>query len=110
MDYYTEESIDLLCAYLFVHPEPYEPPKYYFLNKKNILDFRHQFLSLNILKRSLISGFMRFIHLLANFDFKTQAITINLNNEFKSKKFYKQLNIRNDFNKKNTFSFVYLRR
>jgi U3 small nucleolar RNA-associated protein 22 len=27
LDYYNEEAIDLLCAYLFVHPEPFEAPK-----------------------------------------------------------------------------------
>ena len=27
LDHYNEEAIDLLCAYLFVHPAPFEAPK-----------------------------------------------------------------------------------
>ena len=85
LDLYNEEAIDLLCAYLFVHPEPFEPPRYYIIIK-NVRNNRAFFNSL-IPYSSIAVGFIRFISLLSNFDFKTQPIIINFNNEFKSKSY-----------------------
>lgn len=76
LDYFHEEAIDLICAYLFVHPEPYKSPN------------------------SILTGFVRFIELMATFDWKNQPLIININNEFKKEDLVDiQLNFQNNRNK-----------
>lgn len=58
LDYFEEEAIDLMCAYFFVNPHAYEAPK------------------------SVITGFVRFLEFISNFDWKNQMMLINFNNEF----------------------------
>lgn len=57
-DYFEEEAIDLICAYLFVNPQTtVEQPK------------------------SILSGFVRFLDTMASFDWKNQFLIVNFNNE-----------------------------
>ncbi|XP_004428412.1 PREDICTED: nucleolar protein 6 [Ceratotherium simum simum] len=53
----TDESLDLVAAALFLHPEPFTPPS------------------------SPQVGFLRFLFLVSTFDWKNNPLIINLNNE-----------------------------
>ncbi|KAG8505889.1 Nucleolar protein 6 [Galemys pyrenaicus] len=53
----TDESLDLVTAALFLHPEPFTPPS------------------------SLQVGFLRFLFLVSTFDWKNTPLIVNLNNE-----------------------------
>jgi hypothetical protein len=52
-DYIHEVVVELLCAYLFVSPFPYQPPETAFV------------------------GFLRFIHLVANHEWKDTPLYVN---------------------------------
>nr|XP_014349230.1 PREDICTED: nucleolar protein 6 [Latimeria chalumnae] len=65
-----EECIDLLAAYLFLHPAPYSPPS------------------------SPQVGFLRFLSLLSTFDWKTSPLIVNLNGDIKDVDYAE---IKNDF-------------
>nr|XP_021547319.1 nucleolar protein 6 [Neomonachus schauinslandi] len=54
---FTDESLDLLVAALFLHPEPFTPPS------------------------SPQVGFLRFLFLVSTFDWKNNPLIVNLNNE-----------------------------
>ncbi|KAM8960952.1 nucleolar protein 6 [Pelodytes ibericus] len=58
-DSFSEECVDLLVTYLFLHPAPFTPPS------------------------SPQAGFLRFLHLLATFDWKNSPLIVNLNGELK---------------------------
>ncbi|ELR51092.1 Nucleolar protein 6 [Bos mutus] len=53
----TDESLDLVAAALFLHPEPFSPPS------------------------SPQVGFLRFLFLISTFDWKNNPLIVNLNNE-----------------------------
>ncbi|KAB1252201.1 Nucleolar protein 6 [Camelus dromedarius] len=53
----TDESLDLVAAALFLHPEPFTPPS------------------------SPQVGFLRFLFLVSTFDWKNNPLIVNLNNE-----------------------------
>ncbi|XP_072815347.1 nucleolar protein 6 isoform X2 [Vicugna pacos] len=53
----TDESLDLVAAALFLHPEPFTPPS------------------------SPQVGFLRFLFLISTFDWKNNPLIVNLNNE-----------------------------
>ncbi|CAF0704690.1 unnamed protein product [Brachionus calyciflorus] len=57
LEYFEDEAVDLLCASLFVNS--FEPP------------------------RSIITGFIQFLNLIANYDWKNQLLLVNFNNELK---------------------------
>lgn len=59
-EYFEEEAVDLICAYLFAHPGCHDPP------------------------RSLVTGFLRFLELLASFDWKNQPLIVDPDKEIKS--------------------------
>ncbi|KAG8456873.1 hypothetical protein GDO86_002603 [Hymenochirus boettgeri] len=59
-DSFSEEGVDLLVAYLFLQPAPFSPPS------------------------SPQVGFLRFLHLLATFDWKNSPLIVNLNGELKA--------------------------
>ncbi|XP_077004029.1 nucleolar protein 6 [Tamandua tetradactyla] len=67
---FTDESLDLLAAALFLHPEPFTPPS------------------------SPQVGFLRFLFLISTFDWKNNPLIVNLNNEFTAEE---QVEIRNGF-------------
>ncbi|XP_060711362.1 nucleolar protein 6 [Hemiscyllium ocellatum] len=69
-NYISEESIDLLAAYLFTQPAPYSPPA------------------------SPQTGFIRFLNLLSTFDWKNNPLIVNLNGDIKESEFAE---IKNDF-------------
>ncbi|KAE8636849.1 hypothetical protein XENTR_v10003167 [Xenopus tropicalis] len=69
-DSFSEECVDLLVAHLFLHPAPYSPPS------------------------SPQVGFLRFLHLLATFDWKNSPLIVNLNGELKGPDYTE---IQNDF-------------
>ncbi|XP_045145137.1 nucleolar protein 6 isoform X2 [Echinops telfairi] len=54
---FSDESLDLVAAALFLHPEPFSPPS------------------------SPQVGFLRFLHLVSTFDWKNSPLVVNLNNE-----------------------------
>ncbi|KAM8802879.1 nucleolar protein 6 [Rhynchonycteris naso] len=54
---FTDESLDLVAAALFLHPEPFTPPS------------------------SPQVGFLRFLFLMSTFDWKNNPLIVNLNNE-----------------------------
>ncbi|XP_039731492.1 nucleolar protein 6 [Pteropus medius] len=54
---FTDESLDLVAAALFLHPEPFTPPS------------------------SPQVGFLRFLFLVSTFDWKNNPLIVNLNNE-----------------------------
>ncbi|XP_044943841.1 nucleolar protein 6 isoform X1 [Mustela putorius furo] len=54
---FTDESLDLVVAALFLHPEPFTPPS------------------------SPQVGFLRFLFLVSTFDWKNNPLIVNLNNE-----------------------------
>lgn len=54
---FTDESLDLVAAALFLHPEPFTPPS------------------------SPEVGFLRFLFLVSTFDWKNNPLIVNLNNE-----------------------------
>nr|XP_012318628.1 nucleolar protein 6 isoform X2 [Aotus nancymaae] len=54
---FTDESLDLVAAALFLHPEPFTPPS------------------------SPQVGFLRFLLLVSTFDWKNNPLIVNLNNE-----------------------------
>ncbi|XP_025215608.1 nucleolar protein 6 isoform X2 [Theropithecus gelada] len=54
---FTDESLDLVAAALFLHPEPFTPPS------------------------SPQVGFLRFLYLVSTFDWKNNPLIVNLNNE-----------------------------
>ncbi|KAK3096655.1 hypothetical protein FSP39_002142 [Pinctada imbricata] len=62
-DYILEEAIELMTAYLYISPEPYSVPG------------------------CAIVGFQRWLHLLANHDWKMSPLMVNLNNKFTSDDF-----------------------
>ncbi|XP_048460739.1 nucleolar protein 6 [Rhincodon typus] len=66
----SEESIDLLAAYLFTQPAPHSPPV------------------------SPQTGFLRFLNLLSTFDWKNNPLIVNLNGDIKESEFAE---IKNDF-------------
>ncbi|XP_004372388.1 nucleolar protein 6 isoform X1 [Trichechus manatus latirostris] len=53
----SDESLDLVAAALFLHPEPFSPPS------------------------SPQVGFLRFLYLVSTFDWKNNPLIVNLNNE-----------------------------
>ena len=57
-----------MCAYFYVNPQSYEAPK------------------------SVITGFLRFLDFISNFDWKNQVLLIDFNNEMKGYKihFYRE--------------------
>ncbi|KAJ3674070.1 hypothetical protein LUZ60_006062 [Juncus effusus] len=59
-DYFSEETIELLVAYLFLKPFPFHAPL------------------------SRISGFLRFLRLLANYDWAFAPLIVDINNDFTS--------------------------
>lgn len=61
LEYFEEEAVDLICAYLFANPSTYDPPK------------------------SLLVGFLRFLELLTSFDWKTQQLIVDPDREITSK-------------------------
>ncbi|XP_074851941.1 nucleolar protein 6 [Carettochelys insculpta] len=58
-DSLSEECLDLLAAFLFLHPAPFTPPS------------------------SPQVGFLRFLHLLTAFDWKNSPLIVNLNSDLK---------------------------
>lgn len=54
---FTDESLDLVAAFLFLHPEPFTPPS------------------------SPQVGFLRFLFLISTFDWKNNPLIVNLNSE-----------------------------
>ncbi|XP_075416145.1 nucleolar protein 6 [Tenrec ecaudatus] len=54
---FSDESLDLVAAALFLHPEPFSPPS------------------------SPQVGFLRFLYLVSTFDWKNSPLVVNLNNE-----------------------------
>nr|XP_017509913.2 nucleolar protein 6 isoform X2 [Manis javanica] len=69
-DGFTDESLDLVAAALFLHPEPFTPPS------------------------SPQVGFLRFLFLVSTFDWKNNPLIVNLNNEFTAEE---QVEIRSGF-------------
>uniref|UniRef100_A0A8C2UM31 Nucleolar protein 6 n=1 Tax=Chinchilla lanigera TaxID=34839 RepID=A0A8C2UM31_CHILA len=67
---FTDESLDLLAAALFLHPEPFTPPS------------------------SPQVGFLRFLSLVSTFDWKNNPLIVNLNNELTAEE---QAEIRSGF-------------
>ncbi|XP_011804032.1 PREDICTED: nucleolar protein 6 isoform X2 [Colobus angolensis palliatus] len=67
---FTDESLDLVAAALFLHPEPFTPPS------------------------SPQVGFLRFLYLVSTFDWKNNPLIVNLNNELTVEE---QVEIRSDF-------------
>lgn len=57
-DHITHEGVELLVAYLFTAPHPFQPPA------------------------TPLVGFARFLHLLATFDFEGSPILVNFGKEF----------------------------
>ena len=66
LEYFEEEAVDLMCAYLFAHSSTYDAPK------------------------SLLVGFLRFLELLTSFDWKSQPLIVDPDREIKSKIYKKQ--------------------
>ncbi|XP_027625610.1 nucleolar protein 6 isoform X2 [Tupaia chinensis] len=66
----TDESLDLVAAALFLHPEPFTPPS------------------------SPQVGFLRFLFLVSTFDWKNNPLVVNLNNELTADE---QVEIRSGF-------------
>ncbi|XP_048219541.1 nucleolar protein 6 [Perognathus longimembris pacificus] len=66
----TDESLDLVAASLFLHPEPFTPPS------------------------SPQVGFLRFLSLVSTFDWKNNPLIVNLNNELTAEE---QVEIRRSF-------------
>ncbi|XP_048255650.1 nucleolar protein 6-like isoform X1 [Haliotis rufescens] len=58
LDYIAEEAVELVVAHCYINPAPYTAPG------------------------SPIVGFLRFLSILSTFDWKTQPLVVNLNNEF----------------------------
>lgn len=69
-DEFTDESLDLVAAALFLHPEPFTPPS------------------------SPQVGFLRFLFLVSTFDWKNNPLIVNLNNELSVEE---QVEIRSGF-------------
>ncbi|XP_053557019.1 nucleolar protein 6 isoform X2 [Bombina bombina] len=69
-DDFSDECVDLLVTHLFLHPAPFVAPS------------------------SPQVGFLRFLHLLATFDWKNSPLIVNLNGELKDSDFTE---IQNDF-------------
>ncbi|XP_004600255.2 nucleolar protein 6 [Sorex araneus] len=69
-DGFTDESLDLVAAALFLHPEPFTPPS------------------------SPQVGFLRFLSLVSTFDWKNNPLIVNLNGDLKAEE---QVEIRSDF-------------
>ncbi|XP_058157972.1 nucleolar protein 6 isoform X2 [Dasypus novemcinctus] len=67
---FTDESLDLVAASLFLHPEPFTPPS------------------------SPQVGFLRFLFLVSTFDWKNNPLIVNLNNELTGEE---QVEIRSGF-------------
>ncbi|KAM4876616.1 nucleolar protein 6 [Thomomys bottae] len=67
---FTDESLDLVVAALFLHPEPFTPPS------------------------SPQVGFLRFLSLVSTFDWKNNPLIVNLNNELTAEE---QVEIRSSF-------------
>lgn len=67
---FTDESLDLVAAALFLHPEPFTPPS------------------------SPQVGFLRFLFLVSTFDWKNSPLIVNLNNELTAEE---QVEIRSVF-------------
>ncbi|KAF6126051.1 nucleolar protein 6 [Phyllostomus discolor] len=67
---FTNESLDLVAAALFLHPEPFTPPS------------------------SPQVGFLRFLFLVSTFDWKNNPLIVNLNNELTAEE---QVEIRSGF-------------
>ncbi|XP_003800330.1 nucleolar protein 6 isoform X1 [Otolemur garnettii] len=67
---FTDESLDLVAAALFLHPEPFTPPS------------------------SPQVGFLRFLFLVSTFDWKNNPLIVNLNNELTVEE---QIEIRSGF-------------
>ncbi|XP_012625602.1 nucleolar protein 6 isoform X1 [Microcebus murinus] len=67
---FTDESLDLVAAALFLHPEPFTPPS------------------------SPQVGFLRFLFLVSTFDWKNNPLIVNLNNELTAEE---QVEIRSGF-------------
>lgn len=66
----TDESLDLVAAALFLHPEPFTPPS------------------------SPQVGFLRFLYLVSTFDWKNNPLIVNLNSELTAEE---QVQIRSNF-------------
>jgi U3 small nucleolar RNA-associated protein 22 len=56
---FDDITIDLICSFLFMDDSPYEQP------------------------RSTISGLVKFLRLISNFDWKNEILIVNFNNELK---------------------------
>lgn len=69
-DGFTDESLDLLAAALFLHPEPFTPPS------------------------SPQVGFLRFLSLVSTFDWKNSPLVVNLNGDLTAEE---QVEIRSSF-------------
>ncbi|XP_043934033.1 nucleolar protein 6 isoform X1 [Protopterus annectens] len=69
-DFISEECTDLMVAFLFLHPAPHTPPS------------------------SPQVGLLRFLHLLATFDWKNNPLIVNLNGDIKDVEYPE---IKNDF-------------
>ncbi|XP_021078123.1 nucleolar protein 6 [Mus pahari] len=67
---FTDESLDLLAASLFLHPEPFTPPSVPQV------------------------GFLRFLYLVSTFDWKNNPLIVNLNGELTAEE---QVEIRSSF-------------
>ncbi|KAM5183507.1 nucleolar protein 6 isoform 1-T2 [Callospermophilus lateralis] len=67
---FSDESLDLVAAALFLHPEPFTPPS------------------------SPQVGFLRFLSLVSTFDWKNNPLIVNLNNELTAEE---QVEIRSSF-------------
>ncbi|XP_006898604.1 PREDICTED: nucleolar protein 6 [Elephantulus edwardii] len=66
----SDESLDLVAAALFLHPEPFSPPS------------------------SPQVGFLRFLYLVSTFDWKNNPLIVNLNSELTAEE---QAEMRSDF-------------
>nr|ABX10432.1 neuroprotective protein 1 [Rattus norvegicus] len=67
---FTDESLDLVAASLFLHPEPFTPPSVPQV------------------------GFLRFLYLISTFDWKNNPLIVNLNSELTAEE---QVEIRSSF-------------
>lgn len=58
-----DEAVELMVAFLYLHPAPFTPPK------------------------TLVSGFQRFLHLLSSFDWANRPMIVNLNGDLQEADF-----------------------
>jgi U3 small nucleolar RNA-associated protein 22 len=85
LEYFEEEAVDLLCAYLFVQTISYEPPRLIFIYsfmQVIFVSFKENFFIL--FQRSIMAGFHRFLDLMSSFDWKNQFLLVNFNNDLTS--------------------------